>query len=72
MEQVVLYTTGCPRCKVLESKLNIKGIAYTEVNDIDEMVSLGIETAPVLKVGDKLLKFAEAVDFANKGGVLDV
>ena len=47
---VVLYSTGCPKCKVLEKKLDMKGIQYQKNNSVMEMVSLGITQVPVLQV----------------------
>ncbi len=68
---VVLYSTGCPRCKVLKAKLEQKGIKYTENNSVDDMMSIGINEVPVLGVDGELLNFTEAVKWINKqeGGV---
>lgn len=62
----ILYSTGCPKCEVLKKKLAEKGIQYTENNSVDEMLKLGIEAIPVLKVNDRLLDFKEAIDWVNK------
>ena len=62
----ILYSTGCPKCEVLKKKLAEKGIQYTENNSVDEMLNLGIEAIPVLKVNDRLLDFKEAIDWVNK------
>lgn len=62
----ILYSTGCPKCEVLKKKLAEKGIQYTENNSVGEMLKLGIEAIPVLKVNDRLLDFKEAIDWVNK------
>nr|DAJ43019.1 MAG TPA: NrdH [Caudoviricetes sp.] len=62
----ILYSTGCPKCEVLKKKLAEKGVQYTENNSVDEMLTLGIEAVPVLKVNDRLLDFKGAVDWVNK------
>lgn len=62
----ILYSTGCPKCEVLKKKLAEKGVQYTENSSVDEMLKLGIEAVPVLKVNDRLLDFKEAVDWVNK------
>ena len=31
---IILYTTHCPRCKVLETKLNNKNLEYTIVDNV--------------------------------------
>jgi len=63
---VVLYSTGCPRCKVLKAKLEQKGIEYTENNSVDDMITIGINEVPVLSVDDRLLNFVEAVNWINE------
>lgn len=63
---IVLYSTGCPRCKILKKKLDQKGISYQENTSVDEMLALGIMQVPVLKVEDRLLEFAEANNWVNE------
>ena len=57
---ITLYTTHCPKCRVIEKKLTQKGIQYTEVSDLEEMEKLGFRSAPMLKVDDKLYNFGDA------------
>lgn len=66
MQNNILYSTGCPRCEVLKSKLADKSISYTENNAVDEMTALGITQVPVLSVGGKMLEFKEAVEWVNR------
>ena len=66
MSNMVLYSTGCPKCNVLKKKLNSANIEVEEITDVSEMESLGISTVPVLKVDNKLLPFAEAVKYINE------
>lgn len=61
----ILYSTGCPRCKVLEKKLESKGVAYEKNNSVDEMLELGISEVPVLNVYGQLLNFSEAIEWVN-------
>lgn len=63
--EIILYSTHCPRCTVLETKLKQKNIEYEECNDIEEMLKLGIQEAPQLKVDGKLMTFSEAVKWVN-------
>lgn len=66
MEQIILYKTPtCPKCKVLKRKLEDKGIEFTENEDIDEMLSMGIMNAPTLSVNGKLLDFMSALDWVK-------
>lgn len=66
MEKVILYSTGCPRCDVLKSKLKAIGVDFEEENSVDVMLGLGLTEVPALCVGDKLLGFMEAVRWANR------
>ncbi len=63
---IILYTTHCPKCNVLESKLNAKGIQYKKVDDVDTIVELGFMEAPILKVEEKIMSFAEANKWINE------
>lgn len=65
---IILYSTKCPKCLVLDAKLHLADIEFEVCEDIDKMESLGITSAPVLGVDDKLLSFKEAVDWINNGG----
>ena len=65
MTNIILYSTGCPRCDVLKDKLDAKSISYSINNSVEEMTELGISDVPVLSVNGQMLKFKEAVDWAN-------
>lgn len=65
MNEVTLYSTGCPRCNILKKKLDSKGIAYTEFDDIDKMLSMNITQVPILVVDGEQMEFAEANDWIN-------
>ena len=65
---VVLYSTGCPKCKILKKKLDERGIRYQENTAMEEMLSLGITYVPVLYVDDKMMDFPEAVKWINDQG----
>ena len=62
---IVLYSTHCPRCTVLEKKLEAKGIKFEVETSVDAMLALGITQVPMLRVDDKLLNFAEANTWVN-------
>lgn len=64
--QVTLYSTGCPKCKVLTTKLDSKNIQYSIISDIDIMASKGIITVPVLDVDGNILDFKAAVEWVNQ------
>lgn len=57
---VILYSTNCPKCKILETKLNKKGISYSIVTDVNIMLEKGFTQAPVLEVNGEVKEFKEA------------
>jgi len=57
---VTLYSTGCANCRVLESKMEAKGIKYEHISDIDVMREKGFMSVPMLEVDGKVMNFAEA------------
>lgn len=57
---VTLYSTNCPKCKILETKLNKKGINYSIVTDVDTMISKGFTQAPMLEVDGEIKEFRAA------------
>lgn len=65
---ITLYSNNCPRCIVLKQKLNNANITFQEENDINTMISLGLDEVPVLKIDDKIMNFLEAIDWINKYG----
>lgn len=71
MENIILYTTHCPKCKILTKKLKEKNIPYTENADVEEMQRIGLQTVPYLSVNDELLSFTDAVKWVRKQEVLE-
>lgn len=63
---IILYTTHCPKCSILQAKLDDKNISYVECTNPNTMMELGITTVPVLSVDDQLLEFKAAVDWVNQ------
>ncbi len=63
---VVLYTTGCPRCRVLEMKLEAAGIPYTKVEDEQVMIDRGFLSAPMLEADGAVMTFKEAADWIRQ------
>lgn len=64
--EIILYSTGCPKCSVIKKKLDAKGIEYAENSAVDTMVALGISQVPVLSVDGELLSFVEANQWVNE------
>ena len=60
---VILYSTHCPKCQVLEIKLKQKNIAYEEVTDMDVMKDKGFKSVPQLEVDGVVYNFKDAVQW---------
>ncbi len=70
MAKLTLYTTHCPKCRILETKLNQKGVEYTLCEDVALMQSKGFTQAPMLGIVDEsgaenVLDFSDAVKYVN-------
>lgn len=64
---IILHSTGCPKCNILKKKLEDKGIDFkenTELN-VDELIAKGFTSVPILQVGDKYMEFSEANTWLN-------
>ena len=65
---ITLYSTHCPKCNVLEKKLEKKGIEF-ELNDkfdVQELINKGFSTAPILQVDDEYMTFEKANKWLNE------
>lgn len=63
--KVTLYSTRCPNCKVLEKKLQQKGIDFNEINDIEVMQEKGFMSAPMLEVDGTTMNYKTAIQWVN-------
>ena len=62
---ITLHTTHSPRCKVLKAKLDGENIDYEVVEGEEAIREKGFVTTPLLEVDDKVLTFAEAMQWVN-------
>ena len=68
MNKVYLYSSNCPKCKILETKLNQKHIDFSIKNsedDLQELFNEGFREMPVLEVDNKKYSFGNAVKLVN-------
>lgn len=63
---VIFYTIGCPKCNVLEKKLNQNNVSFTKCTDNKTMIDKGFKDMPVLEVEGQSLSFSQAVQWINK------
>lgn len=45
---VTLFSTGCPKCQVLEAKLRSAGIPFRVITDLDVITAYGFLSLPIL------------------------
>ena len=62
---VTLYSTGCPKCSVLETKLKENNIVFDIINDVETMQNLGFMSLPMLDVDGEIMDFGSAVRWVN-------
>lgn len=63
--EIFFYSTHCPKCKILETKMKNKNINYIEDNDVNSMLAKGIKSAPYLEIDGELYDFKKAVEWVN-------
>ena len=71
-----VYSTGCPKCKVLLTKLKQKNQLpdkdFTLVEDNDEILRVAktynVQSAPFIVDNENVYLFADAVKFVNRIG----
>lgn len=66
MEKITLYTTHCPKCRILESKLKQKNIQFQICEDVEKMRQLGVLSVPVLQVDNNKMSYYDAIQFVNQ------
>lgn len=58
--EITLYTTHCPKCKVLMAKLQQKNITFDVCEDIEIIRTKGFLTVPLLEVDGIVMDFVAA------------
>lgn len=64
--KIIFYSTNCPKCKILKSKLDSLGLSYETNTNIEEMLNLGIQSAPALSINGVLLDFGRAIKWIKE------
>ena len=66
MDKIILYSTNCPKCKVICKKLQQKNLDFIEIDCkadttyIEMLSGKGFRGMPVLQVGDEYFDFIKA------------
>lgn len=61
--KVTFYSNDCPRCNILQQKLDEKGVMYEKVSDIEIMKQKGFMSVPMLEVDEKIMTYSEAINW---------
>lgn len=62
---IKLYSTHCPQCTTLKTKLDKIGIEYEICDDLDTMIAHGFKSVPMLETDDGIFNFSEAIKWVN-------
>jgi hypothetical protein len=61
---ITLYSTGCPKCKVLEKKLTDKGLEFTIISDVEQILKAAdkanTDFTPILEVNNNFMDYQQA------------
>lgn len=63
---IILYSTGCPKCNILKKKLADAQMEYSVVEDVDAMLSKGLKEVPWLEVDGNLMNFVDSSKWLNE------
>lgn len=69
MNEIILFSNGCPNCIQLEKELKERGIKYEKHTDVQEMLSLGFDSVPMLSVNGRIVDGEKAMKLLLAGGL---
>ena len=69
--KIILYSTGCPKCKVLEKKMDSAGLEFKIETDNEKVKDacekLGTLSVPILEIDGRVYGFTDAVKIIKEG-----
>lgn len=63
---IILYSTNCPKCHILEDHLKKKSITYEKVIDEKLMKEKGFMTVPMLEIDREIMDFGTSIKWLNE------
>lgn len=64
---IIFYTTDCPKCKILKTKMDAISLEYNVCNDVNKMLQLGMQSAPALQIDDgTILDFGQSIKWLKE------
>jgi len=64
-----LYSTGCPKCKILKTKLDKKNIIYEVVSDVNVMLAKSMRSVPMLEVDGEIMTYLDAINWVKEQNI---
>lgn len=61
--KLILYSTNCPKCRMLEAALKNKKASYEKCEDVQTMINMGLMEAPALMVDGNILSYSDAMKY---------
>lgn len=66
MSKPILYTIGCPACKVLEKRLAMQNIEFETVEVTADNNPKNLQTFPQLETDSGMLSYGDAIKWLNQ------
>ena len=63
---ITLYSTGCPKCQILEKRLKKNNIDFIISDNVDALIEKGFQSAPVMAVGKLFYDYTSAMNLLKK------
>lgn len=65
--KVILYgVDGCHRCAFLSEMLKKRGIEYTKISDVDQIVARNLDSVPAIEIDGEILYETAALAWLAK------
>lgn len=69
-QNIILYTTHCPKCEILSEMLTEANIPFEVCDNHEEVVKacevMGEMYVPILKVGEEYMNFAKSIAWVGE------
>ena len=69
-KKIILYTSDtCHRCKIVKELFKIHSVEYDEITDRDIILSMDVESVPVIEVNGQIIdNWVSVLNWLEKNG----